>query len=418
MLGSYILSMKINLNSFVVFLLFFNLTTSMNFWVVGRISLWILLILSCYILVKKFQIKALLLFMIVVLSNPISDIFPALRIIYQGSLAAMFLLTGLVCYGDKPQKLRTILVVYLFINIPFLLMQITGISPLVMTWGTDYLHTASVLSIEEVGTFPKIPVYPTFLVPPEEIVFMIGQARPSGLMAANNMLSVIVCFSLFLNLQMRRKSVLNVGDLVVNFVAVLIMSKLVFVTMFIVYVSGLMNKKSVIRKASVKNLSLFFCFIGIYCLSFPGLFSHLFSVDSLASSLGMRLIDIFASLNVSHWSSFYFFSSDEYALMNLSFGSDELDHVSGIARTISSPFIIPILIFIFLCLIKLRKKLLLLKSSDYVNASFYKIFLLLIVVIYSVIAMLFQSILFCFIMGIALKPFFVKSQKITRIATI
>ena len=179
-----------------------------------------------------------------------------------------------------------------------------------------------------------------------------------------------------------------------------------------------MNKKSIIRKASVKNLSLFFCFIGIYCLSFPGLFSHLFSVDSLASSLGMRLIDIFASLNVSHWSSFYFFSSDEYALMNLSFGSDELDHVSGIARTISSPFIIPILIFIFLCLIKLRKKLLLLKSSDYVNASFYKIFLLLIVVIYSVIAMLFQSILFCFIMGIVLKPFFMKSQKITRIATI
>jgi hypothetical protein len=411
--------MKINLNSFVVFLLFFNITTTMNFWVVGRISLWILLILSCYILFKKFQITALLLFIIVVLSNPISDIFPALRIIYQVSLAALFLLTGLVCYGDKPQKLRTILVVYLFINIPFLLMQITGASPLVMTWGTDYLHTASLLSIEQVGTFPKIPVYPTFLVPREEIVFMIGQARPAGLMAANNILSVIVCFSLFLNLQLRRKSVLNVGDLVVNFVAVLVMSKLVFVTIFIIYVSGLMNKKSFIRKASVKNLSLFFCFIGIYYLFFPGLFLSLFSSASLASSIGMRLIDIFTSLNIADWSYLFFFSSDEYGLMNLSFGADQKsDHVSGIARTISSPFIIPILIFIFLCLIKFRKKLLLLNSSNYVNASFYKIFLLLIVVIYSVIAVLFQSILFCFIMGVVLKPFFVKSQKITRIATV
>ena len=106
-----------------------------------------------------FQIKALLLSIIVVLSNPISDIFPELRIIYQVGLAAMFFLTGLVCYGDKPQKLRTILVVYLFISIPFLLMQITGASSLVMTWGTDYLHTPGMLSIEQVGTFQKIPVY-------------------------------------------------------------------------------------------------------------------------------------------------------------------------------------------------------------------------------------------------------------------
>ena len=354
----------------------------------------------------------------IVLSNPISDIFPEFRIIYQASLAALFFLTGLVCYGDKPQKLRTILVVYLFISIPFLLMQITGASPLVMTWGTDYLHTPGMLSIEQVGTFPKIPVYPTFLVPQEEIVFMIGQARPSGLMAANNILSVIVCFSLFFNLQLRRKSVLNAGDLVVNFAAVLVMSKLVFVTIFIIYASGLMNKKSFIRKASVKNLSLFLCYLGMYYLCFPGLFLSLFSIESFASSFGMRLIDIFVSLNVADWSYLFFFAADEYGLMNSSFGSDELSHVSGIARTISSPFIIPILILIFIALIKFRKKLLLLNSSNYLNANFYKIFLLLIVVIYSVIAMLFQSILLCFIMGVVLKPFFVKSQKITRIATV
>ena len=419
MLGSYILSMKINLNSFVVFLLLFNITATMNTWVVGRMSLWILLILSCYILFKKFQMTAFLLFIIVGLSNPISDFFPEVRIIYQVSLAALFFLTGLVCYGDKPQKLRTLLVAYLFINIPFLLMQITGASPLVMTWGTDYLHSANLLSIEEVGTFAEIPVYPTFLVPREEVVFMIGQARPAGLMAANNILSVIVCFSLFLNLQLRRKSVLNVGDLVVNFVAVLVMSKLVFATIFIIYVSGLMNKKSFIRKASVKNLSLFFCFIGLYYLFFPGLFLNLFSIASLASSLGMRLIDIFTSLNVAHWSNLYFFASDEYGLMNLSFGSDqELSHVSGIARTISSPFVIPILIFIFLFIIKFRKKLLLINSSSYVSANFYKTFLLLIVVIYSVIAMLFQSILFCFIMGVVLQPFFIKSQKIIGVESV
>lgn len=411
--------MKTSLSSFFVFLLFFNITATMNTWLVGRISLWILLIFSFYILAKKFQIKVLLLFIIVLLSNPISDIYPSIRIIYQISLATMFFLTGYVCYGEKPQKLRKILIIYLLLNIPFLLMQITGVSPLVMTWGTDYLHTPSQLTIEQLGTFPKISVYPTFLVPYEEIVFMIGQARPAGLMAANNMLSVIVCFSLFLNLQLRSKAVLNLGDLVVNFVAVLVMSKLVFVIIFVVYVSGLLNKKSYIRKASIKNSCLFFCFIGIYYLSFPGLFLALFSYESFASSFGTRAIDIFNSLNVSHWSNLFFFSSDEYALMDLTFGSgEELSHVSGIARTISSPFLIPILIFIFLILMKFRKKLLLFDSSNYVHTSFYKIFMLIIVLIYSVIAMLFQSILFCFIMGIALKPFFTQSQKITRISNV
>ena len=396
------------------------MTTTMNTWLFGRISLWILLILSFYILAKKFQLKVLPLFIIVVLSNPISDIYPSIRVIYQISLATIFLLTGYVCYGDKPQKLRKILIIYLLINIPFLLMQITGVSPLVMTWGTDYLHTPSQLSTEQVGTFQKIPVYPTFLVPHEEIVFRIGQARPAGLMAANNYLSVIVCFSLFLNLHLRSKAILNLGDLVVNFVAVLVMSKLVFVIIFVVYVSGLLNKKSYIRKASIKNLSLFLCFIGIYYLSFPGLFSVLFSSASFASSFGMRMIDIFNSLNVSHWSNLFFFSLDEYAMMDLTFGSGEdgEDHVSGIARTISSPFLIPILILIFLGLIKLRKKLLLFNSSNYINSSFYKIFVLIIVLIYSVVASLFQSILFCFIMGIALKPFFVQSQKTTRISNV
>ncbi|MDB9794728.1 hypothetical protein OAB70_01565 [bacterium] len=411
--------MKTSLSSFFVFLLFFNMTTTMNTWLVGRMSLWILLILSLYILAKKFQIKVLPLFIIVVLSNPISDIYPSIKIIYQISIATIFLLTGYVCYGDKPQKLRKILIIYLLINIPFLLMQITGVSPLVMTWGTDYLHTPSLLSIEQVGTFQKIPVYPTFLVPYEEIVFMIGQSRPAGLMAANNYLSVIVCFSLFLNLHLRSKAVLNLGDLVVNFVAVLVMSKLVFVIIFVVYVSGLLNKKSYIQKASIKNLSLFFCFMGIYYLSFPGLFSGLFSSESFASSFGLRMIDIFNSLNVSHWSYLFFFSSDEYAMMDLMSGSgEELGHVSGIARTISSPFLIPVLILIFLCLIKFRKKLLLFNNSNYINKSFYKIFVLIIVLIYSVIASLFQSILFCFIMGIALKPFFVQSQKITRISNV
>ena len=388
----------------------------MNFWVAGRISLWILVIWSCYILFKKYKLTASFLFATITLSNPISDILPEFRIIYQVSLAVLFFLTGLQCYGDKPQRLRSILIVYLYISIPFLLMQITGATPLVMTWVTDYLHSPEILSIDQVGTFHKIPVYPTFLVPQEELVFMIGQARPAGLMAANNILSVIVCFSLFFNLQLRRNSVLNAGDLVVNFVAVLVMSKLVFVIIFIVYFAGLMNKKSFIRKASMKNLSLFFFFIGIYYLSFPGLFLNLFSIESLATSLGMRLIDIFTSLNVADWSNLFFFAADEYGLIGSTFGTDELDHVSGIARTISSPFIIPILILIFLFLIKFRKKLLLFKGSDYLNANFYRMFLLLIIVIYSVVAMLFQSILLCFIMGVALKPLFEKSQKMTRIA--
>ena len=379
----------------------------MNYWFIGRVSLWLLLIFSGLLLFRVFRIKALILFLIVVLSNPLANFFPDLKIIYQISLALMFLLTGFVCFGHKPHQLRSILVAYLFINIPILLMQITGASWLVMTWGTDYLHTPSMLTAEQVGTFAKIPVYPTFLIPRDELIFMIGQARPSGLMAANNILSVIVCFSLLLNLHLRKKAVLNAGDVVVNFVAVLVMSKLVLVSALIFYTFGSFSERKAIRRAGIKNLVLLSFFFGMYYLAFPGLFAAIFSIESFASSFGLRMIDIFNSFNVPQWSSYYFFSSPEYGLINSSFGAgEELDHVSGIARIVASPLLVPILILIPFFLQKFRRGLSRCAASDYLSANFYKMFLFLIVLMYSVIAMMFQSILICFIIGIMLRPFF------------
>lgn len=381
------------------------MTTTMNFWFVGKVSLYVLFILSFYFLLKKFGAKAFVLFTVVIVGSLTSDIFPAVKIISSASLSIMFALTGLVCFGNNPQKLRKILVIYLLINLPFLILQITGASSFFMYWGTDYLHTPSVLTIKEVGTFKDIPVYPTLLVSIQELNHQIGQARPAGLMAANNWLTAIVAFTLFFNLHLRSRSVLNIGDLVVNLAAVLVMSKLVFCVVIVTYIFGLLSKNRIIKLAAVKNIFVFLMFVLIYYLSFPGLFMANLSSSAFAASIGMRLIDILLSAELDSLINLFWFSSSEYALtLDRSKFSD--DHsFSGIAFLISSGFVVPIFVLIIVLLIKLRKIILLTSATNPYSTHFYYLFVLIIFLCLLALPFLFKSILACFIIGIIMQPF-------------
>ncbi|MDC0042605.1 hypothetical protein OAJ10_02490 [Paracoccaceae bacterium] len=334
-----------------------------------------------------------------------SDISPAVKIISNASLSIMFALTGLVCFGNNPQKLRKILVIFLLINVPFLILQITGASSFFMYWGTDYLHTPSVLNIKEVGTFKDIPVYPTLLVSIQEINNQIGQARPAGLMAANNWLSVIVAFTLFFNMHLRSRSVLNIGDVVVNLTAVLVMSKLVFLVVIVTYLFGLLSRNRIIKLAAVKNIFVFLMFVLIYYLSFPGLFDANLNSYAFAGSIGIRLVDLFLAAELDTLVHLFWFSSDEYAL-TLDRSKFSEDHsFSGFAFILSSGFAVPIFLLITVLLLRFRKIVLLTSVTNSYSTQFYNLFVLIIFFNLLAVPFLFKSILACFIIGIIMQPF-------------
>ena len=399
------------LKSFLLYLLFFNMTTTMNMWIVGKASLYILILISFYFLLKKFKMKAVFLFIVVIAGSLMSDIFPAIKFISDASLSLMFALTGVICFGDNPQKLRKLLVIFLMINLPFLFLQMTGASSFFMFWGTDYLHTPSILSEKEVGTFKHIPVYPTLLIGIEELNHQIGQARPAGLMAANNWLSAIVAFTLFFNMHLRTRSALNVGDLVVNLSAVMIMSKLTFAVLIVTYLFGLFSRNHIIKLAAVRNIFVFCIFILIYYVSFPGLFVANLSSSAFAGSIGLRLVDIMLSAELDTLITLFWFASEEYALSLDRSGYSDDHSYTGIAFLISSGFVVPILLTIMFVLLRFRKAVLSTRMVDSNSPQFYYLFLLIIFLTLLAISFLFKSILLCFLMGIIMQPFILNSRK-------
>ena len=61
-----------------------------------------------------------------------------------------------------------------------MILQISGASSIFMYWNVDYLHSPEILTIEELGTFKIIDVYPTLFRSAEDIYLLIGQGEKLG----------------------------------------------------------------------------------------------------------------------------------------------------------------------------------------------------------------------------------------------
>jgi hypothetical protein len=392
------------LKAILVVLLFSNTTLVMNGWLVGRVCLWLALLISGYFLVNKFGLKVLALLGSVVFFKAVQIMFPAAESLYNFSLGITFGLAGLVCFGESPDKLRKIFVLYLLINLPILVVQITGGSSVVMYWNTDYLHDVLLMSIDEVGTFKDMALYPTFLVGESDLFYQIGQGRPSGLMSSNNLLSVVVLFAVLFNLHLRNRATLNMGDLVTNMAAVLVMSKLVFVSMLFIYLFGIFSNTRVVRVAALKNVGLWLVFLLAYYLCFPGLFSINLGLGMLTGSIGVRVIDIFLAAGIGDTLSLFWFASAEYGLDLTREVSSANSNTSGLANVLESDFRVVMIILACLAAFKFRNAVLTKEVLGRSQVHFYYMFLIIIGLTFLVIPMLFQSILFMFIMGLIFQP--------------
>ena len=394
------------LKNSLLFLLLLNIPLSANDWAIGRIFFWISLLVCFYFLLKRYGILSIILFALMVFFKAIESVFPIASFLYDLILAIIFSLTGLICFGASPDKLRKFLIIYLSISIPILFLQIIGVYQLQL-WNTDYAHDLTVLSNAEVGTFKYIPQYPTFLVSTYELYYQIGQGRPPGLMSANNLLSVLVCFTSVLNLHIRNNGELNIGDIVVNLAAVMIMSKLTFVVILFSYSYGFMNKYKFIRRASMNNFLIFLFFILIYRLVFPGLFFVNLSFHSLTASLGTRIIDIMQVVGFENLLSAFWFAGSGYGLRLA-----ENRATSGFAVLLSSNYLLPIVLLALFILWKLKQSISKLHLNMYHQDQFYKNLLVVIFLCFSVIPTLFSSILFTFLMGIILQVLYIKDKSI------
>ena len=147
----------------------------------------------------------------------------------------------------------------------FMAMQTLGVGE----W-TQFLAT------ENEG-LPKTPE-PTLFVEKNRLLYQTIQARPSGLLHSNNILSMFVLFALALEFSDERRKRLNRWDLTLAAMAVLSMAKIVALGTAMMMVWLLLFGTRPQRGRMLQGAALFVALMGLYRFLFPGLFE--LSTDS------------------------------------------------------------------------------------------------------------------------------------------
>jgi hypothetical protein len=340
----------------LLLLMLINLTVAENKWVVFGLRpdqfIYAATILLAWHVgyLSKYRIHVTLVLVLAILLRVADGIGMGGGVFHQLSfflLGIMFAFAGALIYGKDPDLLHKQLIGYLAVCVPIMLMQILGVSSWLMGWNTGYMHDPSMLTIEEVGTFKDIPVYPTLFVEAEDLLYSVGQGRPVGLMYGSNPLSVFICFALALNLAIKRKSRFRFSDAVVTLAIVLTMSRLVFGVTILLYlwflISRKQGKRDLVLKLTAATAITFF----LYFFFFPGLFYSNFTPGIIMSSIMLRSVDL---LKASGMYDLFNSSGQLGELMEIyrpSFTYEIGEGYSSVATLLRSRMLIPVLLVVF-----------------------------------------------------------------------
>jgi len=247
----------------------------------------------------RFLVTTALMFAIVMRLLEVLGGGESLREVSFTALAVVFAVAGAMIYGRNPLLLHKQLVIYLALCIPIMLLQILGVSSLLMGWNIGYLHDSSLLGLDEVGSFKDIPLYPTLFVGIDDLEFSTGQGRPVGLMYAANPLSVFISIAVAINLAITRTSRIRFSDIVVTIAIVLAMSKLSFGVTVLLYAGFLVFGERERRLLALKLIVVLAIVLFSYYLLFPGLLIANFSEGMVMGAIMLRLMDLLRALGIA-----------------------------------------------------------------------------------------------------------------------
>ena len=213
------------------------------------------------------------------------------RLLYAIPLTTLFFLAGGITVMGAYHRLWAQLRLYFLLSVPLMLLQVAGAGSWTLALNTE--TTAVEYAEENSGR----TVYPTLFVPYGEGRFAIGQARPSGIMHANNMLSLVIMVSLAVQLGGVRSRRVTWTDALFCAAMVLAMAKIVVLgfIMLVVWVS--MTGGDVQRARIRRVLVLTACLYAVYALLFPGLFWHHVRLEHVSYSVLIRVNDFIATFD-------------------------------------------------------------------------------------------------------------------------
>ena len=154
------------------------------------------------------------------------------------------------------------------------------------------------LSTESTELFGEKVMYDTLFVPLEQLNYSVIQARPSGFLRSNNILSGFVIFALAIHLtRTKNQSILSTS--ILTLMIVLSSARLAYVSYLFMFIILLFSGNRYLIKNAIISFSSMIFWIFLYSIFFPGLFDNYWTFDSLTYNLLIRINDIISNIQIS-----------------------------------------------------------------------------------------------------------------------
>lgn len=357
-----------------------NITISANAWQIfslsiGQLLYWHLLFLGVLTFKNSshFKIGYILLFSTIFLKVlKLTVGFPVIELMGDFASGLFFILVGAILYGENPSILYKQLLFFFTLSLPFMLFQKIGVNTFFYGWSTELFHDNGTYTFDEVKDlgviFKNIPLYPTLFVNLEDVLYVMYQGRPTGLLYSNNVLSVLLSLFLALHFSISNTLSRKLGGLIVTTATIaLVMSTLVYgvVSLLFVYFY-FVNKEKFLRSNALKTLFFTFLMLFVHYLLFPGLTMTSFGVKNAVSFIS-RFDEIFQVFGLDYF-------QDYKVLYNLGLNEDE--SYSLIGSIVKNDDLFVYLFFFLLLLFYYYRKLLGMKGQVLVYVTVFVVSIL------------------------------------------
>lgn len=255
---------------------------------IGQISGWFSLIFGLFIILNSYKHQKLFILLFCgllaarFLRVAIGDII-VLYSLYTILLAAFYCSASAALIFKYPVTTIKVVRWICYLSVPLMLIQIMGIAEWSHSMRTDdhgYGITQYPALFKEFGVIPLTTL----------------QTRPSGIFHANNLLSLFAIFACLIQLVTIREKHIFPSDIPVFLVAVLSMSKFVFIVLLLIFLRQIFFADLPQKLRAFKLFILVIFLTTIYAILFPGFFEYNFSIQNYYLGLMIRFYDIVSAL--------------------------------------------------------------------------------------------------------------------------
>ena len=237
-----------------------------------RHSIWVLIIITAVVVTKTFSI--------------IIGASTFFYIGYKVSILSLTFLCGIIYANQHLDLIYKQVLIFGIFNMIMMVLQLCNAGD----W-TQFLST------ESTSLFGEKKTYDLLFLPYDQIGdnYNVIQARPSGLLRSNNILSGFVIFGFALHFS-REKKRLWWGTLIFCAMMVLAGARIIYLCYLIMMVIIIFGKNKFLIKKAINSLICTGVLLFIYYIFFPGLFINWWSFDGIFFNIFIRINNIIAAI--------------------------------------------------------------------------------------------------------------------------